>query len=104
MKYRFYLVEQLTNGGGGILKSLDLLNVGHQVPHDRDQASIHVAAHPYGFGSLLNVLEEVVSVGIKSCSSDFVAISTARGNDKSITNLYNKSIEGNPWIICISQI
>ena len=59
------------DGGGGILKSLDLLNIGHQVPHDRDQASIHVAAHPYGFGSLLNVFEEVVSVGIKSCSSDF---------------------------------
>ena len=59
------------DGGGGILKSLDLLNIDHQVPHDRDQASIHVAAHPYGFGSLLNVLEEVVSVGIKSCSSDF---------------------------------
>ena len=58
------------DGGGGILKSLDLLKVSHQVPHDRDQASIHVAAHPYGFGSLLNVFEEVVSVGLKSCCSD----------------------------------
>ena len=49
-----------------VVASLDLLNIGHQVPHDGDQASIHVAAHPYGFGSLLNEFEEVVSVGLKS--------------------------------------
>ena len=54
-----------------VVASLDLLNIGHQVPPDGNQASIHVATHPYGFGSLLNEFEEVVSIGLKSRSSDF---------------------------------